>query len=46
MPYTGVERRVNSFGRRTVSPSIHYEDEKTQSETPQIRSDYTKSARP
>jgi chromosome partitioning protein len=28
MPYTGVERRVNSFGRRTVSPSIHYEDGK------------------
>jgi chromosome partitioning protein len=45
-PYAGVERRVNSFGRRTVSPSIHYEDGKSQGETTQIRDDYVKSARP
>jgi chromosome partitioning protein len=25
-PYSGVERRANSFGRRTVIPSVLYED--------------------
>jgi chromosome partitioning protein len=28
-PYFGVERRTNSFGRRTVIPSIHHEDGKS-----------------
>jgi chromosome partitioning protein len=45
-PYNGVERRVNSFGRRTVAPSIQYEDGKSQSEAIQIRGDHIKSARP